>query len=244
MFSKLSANGAIGWLTAVLVTFLAGAAFILSYDVLHALALASGITPSLAWLWPLCLDAFMIAASLAVLRGNLNRERTAYPWLLVGAFTALSMAFNVQHAGADLVARGIYILPPLVCFLGFELLMGQVKAAIQRRGIVSTLDELSAQAQARMQKLSALGADLETLTGKKDALRAEIAALRKEKRAETSAVPSVSDDTRAKALEILTANPNISGGELGRMLERSDSLGRKLRRELMPLVSGNGHGAG
>jgi hypothetical protein len=47
------------------------------------------------------LDAFMIAASLAVLCTNLYVERSWYPWFLVGAFTLASITFNVVTFGAS-----------------------------------------------------------------------------------------------------------------------------------------------
>jgi Protein of unknown function (DUF2637) len=44
------------WLGA-LATFAYGAA--LSFDVLHTIALAAGLSPLLAWLWPLGFETFM-----------------------------------------------------------------------------------------------------------------------------------------------------------------------------------------
>ena len=105
--------------------FLAGAAFVLSYDTLRDLALGNGVKPGL--LWPLMLDAFMIAASLAVLRANLYAERSWYPWVLVGAFTLAPITFNVVHAVDALLPQAIAALPPAVVFLAFELLMNQTK---------------------------------------------------------------------------------------------------------------------
>lgn len=46
--------------------------------------------------------------------------------------------------------------------------------------------------------------------------------------------------TRDKALEILAADPDISGGELGRRLGKSESSGRKLRAELLPVAQSAG----
>jgi hypothetical protein len=69
----MRANTLISWLTAILVTFLAASAFVLSYDVLRQIAQENGVNPALACLWPLTLDAVMIAASLAVLRGTPGR---------------------------------------------------------------------------------------------------------------------------------------------------------------------------
>lgn len=227
------ANTSISVLTALLVLFLASAAFVLSYDALHALALEKGIKPGLAWLWPLTLDAFMISASLSVLRASLNDEGKVYPWALVGAFTVASIAFNVLHAPADLLARAIFALPPAVVFLSFELLMGQTAAAVKRGAAVTSLDTLAAKAETKQQEIDALGADLDRLTAKRDGLKVEIASLSKEKRA---GIPSTSQATKDKAAEILAERPNMTGADLGRALGRSESLGRKLRRELLPEI--------
>lgn len=232
----MKANKTISVVTAGLVLFLAGAAFVLSYDALHGLALDNGIKPSLAWLWPLTLDAFMIAASLAVLRASLNSEGKVYQWTLVGAFTLASIAFNVVHAPTTLLARSIFALPPLVVFLAFELLMKQTGAMVKRQGATESIETLAAEAVTKRAEVDVLGADIDNLTGRRDALKAELATLRKEKR---STVPATSDATRERAIEILRDVPGISGAELGRELGRSESLGRKLKRELLP-VSDNG----
>lgn len=229
-------NKAISILTAILVLFLAGAAFVLSYDALHALALDNQVKPGLAWLWPLTLDAVMIAASLAVLRASLNNEAKVYPWFLVGAFTVASIAFNVVHAPDVLLARAIFALPPAVVFLAFELLMGQTAAMVRRQGMVKSLADLAAEAEVKRQELASISADAEKLGAKRDSLKVEVAELRREKR---SAIPATSEATRERAAEILRDVPDISGAELGRQLGRSESLGRKLRRELLP-VSDNG----
>lgn len=227
----MTANKAISAITALLVLFLAGAAFVLSYDALYALALANGIRPSLSWLWPLTLDAFMIAASLAVLRASLNQERTAYPWLLVGAFTLASITFNAIHAPGNWLARAIFMLPPAVVFLSFELLMSQTKATVKRQGAIKSIADLSAEAEGKRQQVDTLSADMARWAGKLEAIKAEVKQLRQEKR---QAIPTTGEDTRDRARQILAERSDISGAELGRLLGRSESLGRQLKRELLP----------
>jgi ribosomal protein L29 len=248
----MKANTLISWLTALLVTFLAASAFVLSYDVLRQVAQQNGVNPALAYLWPLTLDAVMIAASLAVLRGNLNRERTAYPWLLVGAFTAISMAFNTQHAGTSLLARGVFIMPPLVCFLSFELLMGQVKAGVQRRGALSSLADLNAQAQAGRSELNDLAADIEHLTAKRNTLKAELSELRASKKAFN--LGNLNDANAARAAEkaealntlltVYQSNPNTSLADAGRAIGRSKGTVANYLNELEQAgrISRNGGG--
>lgn len=45
-----------------------------------------------------------------------------------------------------------------------------------------------------------------------------------------------SGNTKEKALNILAQRPDITGADLGRELGRSESLGRKLKAELLPLL--------
>jgi hypothetical protein len=49
----------------------------------------------------------------------------------------------------------------------------------------------------------------------------------------------IGDTTRERARAILAERPAITGSDLGRALGRSPSLGRKLKRELLPAVTGN-----
>lgn len=54
-----------------------------------------------------------------------------------------------------------------------------------------------------------------------------------------------SEATRQRAREILEARPGISGSALGRKLDRSPRLGRKLKAELLPeLAASGGNGRG
>lgn len=145
---KVNTNKIIQVSTSLLVAFLAASAFVLSYDALHKLALANGITPSLAWLWPLTLDAVMIAASLIVLSRAMSGERARYALALVAMFTLLSIGFNVLHASvipASLqvwIARAVFALPPIVVFIAFELLASQVLVAYRRNSKMQSLAEL------------------------------------------------------------------------------------------------------
>jgi ribosomal protein S25 len=108
------------------VAGLAVGAFLLSYDALHQLARTSHVPAPLAWLWPLIVDGFILVASLAVLDAVHTGQRARYPWLLVLAFSTLSVTFNVLHAPHDLVAQLVAAIPPLTLVLSFELLMRQI----------------------------------------------------------------------------------------------------------------------
>ncbi len=56
------------------VLVLAAAAFTLSYDALHQLALDSQVRPGLAWLWPVVIDGTIVVGLLTVLAAKRHRQ--------------------------------------------------------------------------------------------------------------------------------------------------------------------------
>jgi Protein of unknown function (DUF2637) len=118
-----------GWtyrVSAAGVLVLAGAAFTLSYDALHQLALDSRVRPGLAWLWPVVVDGTIVVALLTVLAAKRAGRAAGYPWALAGLFSAASVAFNVAHAPERPVARLVFAMAPVALVLTTHLLMQQV----------------------------------------------------------------------------------------------------------------------
>ena len=229
----------IATLTATLVGLLALLAFILSYSSLQHLAVSNGIPGWLSHLWPLLLDFAMIVFSLAILRANLRREPNRYPWLLTIAFASLATLANVLDVASlglppVAIAAAVKALAPVALVLAFELLMSMLKAEINRAAVVTSLAELVRQRE----QLTGDVAALEIKTAK---LQADLAALKTEKR---RAYTDITDETRAAAADILAERSAITGAELGRLLGRSPSTGRRLKRELQPQPSLNGHHKG
>jgi hypothetical protein len=107
------------------VIVLAAAAFTLSYDALHQLALDSRVRPGLAWLWPLVIDGTIVVALLTVLAAKRAAARAGYPWVLAGLFSAASVAFNVAHAPDRPVAQLVFAMAPVALVLTTHLLMQQ-----------------------------------------------------------------------------------------------------------------------
>jgi Protein of unknown function (DUF2637) len=105
---------------------LTAASFVLSYDALHQLALASGVRPRLAYLWPGVIDGFIVVALLTVLAAKRATTSAAYPWTLAGLFSAASVAFNIAHAPDRPVARLVFATAPVALVLATHLLMQQV----------------------------------------------------------------------------------------------------------------------
>ena len=121
------------------VLVLAAAAFTLSYDALHHLALDSRVRPGLAWLWPVVIDGTIVVALLTVLAAKRADIRAGYPWALAGLFSAASVAFNIAHAPDRPVAQLVFAMAPIALVLTNHLLMQQ---ASWRR---PTPDHLAAQ---------------------------------------------------------------------------------------------------
>jgi hypothetical protein len=108
------------------VLILAAAAFTLSYDALHQLALDSRVRPELAWLWPVMIDGTIVVALLTVLAAKRAATPAGYPWALAGPFSAASVAFNVAHAPDRPVAQLVFAMAPIALVLTTHLLMQQV----------------------------------------------------------------------------------------------------------------------
>jgi Protein of unknown function (DUF2637) len=108
------------------VLVLAAAAFTLSYDALHQLALDSRVRPALAWLWPVVIDGTIVVALLTVLAAKRAATRTGYPWTLAGLFSLASVAFNIAHAPDRPVAQLVFAMAPVALVLTTHLLMQQV----------------------------------------------------------------------------------------------------------------------
>jgi Protein of unknown function (DUF2637) len=108
------------------VIVLAAAAFTLSYDALHQLALDSHVRPSLALIWPVVIDGTIVVALLTVLAAKRAGTRAAYPWSLAGLFSLASVAFNIAHAPDRLIAQLAFAMAPVALVLTTHLLMQQV----------------------------------------------------------------------------------------------------------------------
>ncbi|MFB7891198.1 DUF2637 domain-containing protein [Microbacterium sp. NPDC056044] len=114
-------SGRIAVWTAVAGTiFIAIGAFWLSFTALADLAHRSGIAANQAWAWPLIVDGIIVVGTVSVVA--LAGDRDAwYPWMLLIAGAAASVAANAIHAivAADsdvppVLAASVAAVPPLV----------------------------------------------------------------------------------------------------------------------------------
>jgi hypothetical protein len=219
--------------TAALVFLLALGAFALSYV---SLAAANGLGGWQSYVWPLMLDAALVICSLAVLRANLQGERAVYPWSLVILFSVGTLVFNVLHAQEyKLPPAMVAAVAPVALFLSFELLVGMLRSEIRRHNAMQALADIVRRTTDLNTAQAALQAALGDLETKRSELQEEIKALRKEKQGLSF---EITQETLDRAKSILAERSEITGSELGRVLGKSDRLGRQLKHILQ--VNGNG----
>jgi hypothetical protein len=116
------------WLGAFAM-FAYGAA--LSFDVLHTIASSAGLSPVLAWLWPLGFETFMAVAAVAVLAEQRSRpHRTPwYPWVLTALAAGSSIALNFGHPYIPLdppprlLVACVYGVPPITAPFAWHLFL-------------------------------------------------------------------------------------------------------------------------
>src|SRR6266508_1434790 len=125
------------WLGA-LAMFAYGAA--LSFDVLHTIATAAGLSPPLAWLWPLGFETFMAVAAVAVLAEQRARPHKTpwYPWVLTALAAGSSIALNFGHPYLPLdppprlLVACVYGVPPITAPFAWHLFL--LRVAHRRAG--------------------------------------------------------------------------------------------------------------
>ena len=126
------------------VAALAVATFVLSYPAIHILALQAGVTPRLARGYPLLIDAMLaivLAAVLALRGAGLPSRLLAWATLLA-VLAAAAGADALHAAGRKLPERGAAIgaavLPWVLVFLAFALLLAMLRYARLRRVTATT----------------------------------------------------------------------------------------------------------
>ena len=216
----MTVNSAGAWRIRRLNTFgvlaLTVAGFAMSYGALHSLAVAQGVPPALAWMWPLVIDGFIVAASLTVLDRVLVGRTARYPWLLVLLFSAISVTFNIAHGSSGTVGRLVAAVPPVTLVLAFDLLMRQLRDALTSEGSLRTQLHVPAGA-----------IETPVVTPPSGAVQLSGAA-------HGSAAATTRTHLRAKALVTAAQQEGrrLTGRELAEQLGTSDSYGRRLLRDL------------
>jgi Protein of unknown function (DUF2637) len=122
-FADLNPLGrAIIIVVAALTFGVAAVSFATSYGALYAWVRDTGLySDRLTRLWPLLLDAAFIVAQLAAILAGILRGSRGWPILTMLLTGALTVWFNLQHAGSDPGRRLAAALPPVLMMLAFEI---------------------------------------------------------------------------------------------------------------------------
>jgi hypothetical protein len=122
-FADLNPLGRAIIITIAALTFgVAAISFATSYGALYAYARDTGLySDRLTRLWPLLLDGAFIVAQLAAILAGILRGSRGWPILTMLLTGALTVWFNLQHAGSDPGRRLAAALPPVLLMLAFEI---------------------------------------------------------------------------------------------------------------------------
>jgi hypothetical protein len=122
-FADLNPLGrAIIIVVAALTFGVAAVSFATSYGALYAYVRDTGLySDRLTRLWPLLLDGAFIVAQLAAILAGILRGSRGWPVLTMLLTGALTVWFNLQHAGSDPGRRLAAALPPVLMMLAFEI---------------------------------------------------------------------------------------------------------------------------
>lgn len=127
--------------TSVLVLIIAAMSFVLSYHALQTLSASNGMPYYLSLIWPLLIDFSLIVFSLCVVTAHVHGDSTWRQWVLVGLSTVATCVYNYLHAPNTLIAQSIAVVPPVMLFFSFELLMMQLKNSIKRQQVTLELTQ-------------------------------------------------------------------------------------------------------
>ncbi|MFF3622351.1 DUF2637 domain-containing protein [Streptomyces sp. NPDC002467] len=113
---------------------LTAAAFWLSYEHLHDIAGANGLTGARAWAWPGTVDLFIVAGELLMLRASLRGAVDWWAVALAASGSLGSIALNIAGVGtgAQPMEYVVAAVPPTAALVAFGALMRQVHEALHR----------------------------------------------------------------------------------------------------------------
>lgn len=117
----------------ILMALLAAVTFIVSYNSLYGLALLSGVTPSIAWLWPFSIDGLLVLSAIVRMKYSLDGKAHLPSTAILGCATLVSVGLNVVHAPANVVSQIVFAIPPLALFISSEISMQMLQEVVETK---------------------------------------------------------------------------------------------------------------
>jgi hypothetical protein len=231
----------VGVLGAIAVSI---SAFMMSAPAITSVAKAAGINATIAWALVLAVDGLMLTGSVVLVTRKLAGQSMAYPAIVVGAGVLLSIICNALHAkagGGHVVPlssnakMAVSAIPAVALALAFHLVADIAKEALSTHTKTVSVDA-SVDAPPERPKDTQADAPVErprdtprTPPAERPRTHARMAPRTPPATARSTAV-----DTRAKARELLKANPDMNGNELAAALKRKPAGSiRTMRGELL-----------
>lgn len=139
--------GRYGVAAMVCIGTIAVCAFVLSYQSLCGVAIDNGIDPMVAPLFPIVIDGLVIASAIGRLKYSMEGKPYHTGTIVMGFATAVSVGLNVAHAETTLLSQIIFSVPPVVLFVGTEMVLGMVQEHVgskkkPKRSSVSMMNKL------------------------------------------------------------------------------------------------------
>lgn len=143
-------DAAIRWAAIILIVIVSTASAVLSYSGLYHLATASGIDPSIAWLFAVAVDGTLILGSAEILHSVLSGRSTKFGWMVAGTGIGLSIfgnALSASEIGAQ--AMIVHAIPPILMALSVETFLKIIRHRVAK---TKELEALALKAQEREAK--------------------------------------------------------------------------------------------
>jgi hypothetical protein len=260
----------IGAVTALVVGAVTALAFAQSFHALRTFAEAQQVVPAgWGWMFAATIDGFVLAALLTSLSLSLQGDRGAAPWavrVLAVTAAAISLVFNLQHVPAGMARWGAAV-PPVAVLAGLEVLLLQVRRAVNRQDTADPLPPAAAERTSRLQARSHPAA-IEQPDGAALLAHHPLEAAAASTGTEAAPAPSDSQAEAAPPLPLrvpeassaeaaarqqarqfyhqrTAAGQRVTGAALGRAIGRSERYGRLLLAEFrtaQPEATRNGDG--
>lgn len=117
----------------VLMAMLALTTFIVSYNSLYGLAVASGVDINIAWLWPFSIDGLLVLSAVVRMKYSLDGKNHYPSTIILGCATVVSVGLNVVHAPSNVVSQVVFAIPPAALFISSEISMSMLQEVVEQK---------------------------------------------------------------------------------------------------------------
>lgn len=117
----------------VLMACLALTTFVVSYNSLYGLALVSGVTSDIAWLWPFSIDGLLVLSAVVRMKYSLDGKSHLPSSVILGCATLMSIGLNVVHAPSNVVSQIVFAIPPATLFISSEISMSMLQEVVETK---------------------------------------------------------------------------------------------------------------